>query len=110
MATSRRATPPSARLDAGAKFSRRIFGQYPESAAGLQYLGEALVAEGRLDEARATYQKASALNPAAVWAADWPLDSGRAAEIAGLRRSHRSSRLAAAANPFEHFLSFALEA
>ena len=83
--------------------------QHPESAAALQYLGGALVSEGRLDEARATYQKASALNPASfgtrigLWAVAVLQDRWAEAELP-------LKQMAAAANPFEHFLSLALEA
>ncbi len=83
--------------------------QHPESAAGLQYLGGALIAEGRMDEARATYQKASALNPGSfgtrigLWTVAVLQDRWAEAESP-------LKQMAAAANPFEHFLSLALEA
>jgi TolB-like protein/tetratricopeptide (TPR) repeat protein len=38
-------------------------GRYPESGTGVRALGSALVAEGKLDEARAAYEKAEALEP-----------------------------------------------
>ncbi|CAN5857570.1 hypothetical protein BH18ACI5_BH18ACI5_22520 [soil metagenome] len=38
--------------------------RYPENAAGLRMLGATLIAEGRLDEARAAFEKSEALDPA----------------------------------------------
>ena len=40
-------------------FARR----YPDNAGAARMLGGALVAEGRLDEARAAFEKSQALNP-----------------------------------------------
>jgi tetratricopeptide (TPR) repeat protein/TolB-like protein/predicted Ser/Thr protein kinase len=83
--------------------------QYPESGTGLTYLAGALIAEGRIDEARAAYQKASALNPASfgprlgLWTAAMLQDRWSEAELP-------VKQMAAAANPFEHILSLGLEA
>jgi tetratricopeptide (TPR) repeat protein len=40
-----------------------FLGRYPDSASGLRTLGASLVAAGRLEEARAAFEKAEALNP-----------------------------------------------
>jgi tetratricopeptide (TPR) repeat protein/TolB-like protein len=83
--------------------------QYPESASGLQYLAGALIAEGRIDEARAAYQKASALNPGSfgtrlgLWTVAMFQDRWSEAEAP-------VKQMAAAANPFEHVLSLGLQA
>jgi tetratricopeptide (TPR) repeat protein len=83
--------------------------QHPENASGLQYLAGALIAEGRIDEARAAYQKASALNPGSfgarlgLWTVAMLQDRWSEAESP-------VKQMAAAANPFEHVLSLGLEA
>jgi tetratricopeptide (TPR) repeat protein len=83
--------------------------QHPENASGLQYLAGTLIAEGRIDEARAAYQKASALNPGSfgtrlgLWTVAMLQDRWSEAE-------QPVKQMAAAANPFEHVLSLGLEA
>ncbi|HEX7777588.1 MAG TPA: tetratricopeptide repeat protein, partial [Vicinamibacterales bacterium] len=78
--------------------------RYPESAAALHDLGEALVTERRIDEARAAFEKASTLNPRAFGPrlGRWNVAvlQNRWDEAAGVIKE-----LAAAANPFEHVLS-----
>jgi tetratricopeptide (TPR) repeat protein len=75
----------------------------------LQYLAGVLVAEGRIDEARAAYQKAAALNPGSfgprlgLWTVATLQDRWSEAEL-------QVKQMAAAANPFEHVLSLGLEA
>ncbi|HYN06718.1 MAG TPA: protein kinase [Vicinamibacterales bacterium] len=80
--------------------------QHPESAAGFRALGSALVAEGRLDEARAAFEKAEALDPL-----DFSQKIGRR-NVAFLQ--HRwadaeavNQELAKAPDPFQQFIALA---
>ena len=78
--------------------------RHPESAAALNDLGEALVTERRLDEARAAFEKASVLNPRSF--------GPRLGRTTVATMQHRwdeaaavIKELASASNPFEHVLS-----
>ena len=83
--------------------------RYPENSAGMRMLGSTLVAEGRLDEARAAYEKSEALDPldfgAQIGRRTVALLQERWADVSAV-----NEHLGRSLNPFQRFLSLVGEA
>jgi tetratricopeptide (TPR) repeat protein len=83
--------------------------RYPESGQGLRYYGEALLAEGRLDDAHTAFERSATLNPGAyqtrmgLWSV--AVLQSRAADAEAVVK-----QLAASKSPFEKHLSVVLGA
>jgi tetratricopeptide (TPR) repeat protein len=83
--------------------------RYPESGQGLRYYAEALLAEGRLDDARAAFERSATLNPGAfqtrvgLWVV--AVLQARSADAEAVVK-----QLAASKSPIERHLSVVLAA
>ena len=84
--------------------AERYVARHPENASGLRMLGSALMADGRLDEARAMFEKSQALDPldfvTRLGRRSVALQQNRWAEVEAV-----TEELAKSHSPFERFQS-----